>query len=399
MSADAMISRSSMEINSAFGLLRPLIDSLPESEPELTMPDSATAWKALHEFHPSLYATWKSEVRKKCGGLAVRAIDAVVELPQTARPGIEQVPPRLVVSDLESFLAEAIPSRKPILAPIILEQSLTMIHAWRGAGKTHVALGIAYAVSSGGRFLRWQAAEPRKVLYLDGEMPGAALQERLAAIVKASDREPPEGFLRLATPDKQPRAMPDLATLEGQAAVDAWIEADTALIIVDNLSCLVRRGGPENEAESWLTVAEWVLMHRARGRSILFIHHSGKNGQQRGTSKREDLLDAVLVLKQPRDYSPADGAVFEVHFEKSRGLYGEDVAPFEAKLTTGDGGVQAWVMRAVEDSTIERVIELHGLGLNQNEIAQELSINKSNVCRALKKAESLGRLTRRESGK
>jgi hypothetical protein len=305
----------------------------------------------------------------------------------------------LVVLDLRTFLAEPIPPRKAILAPIILEQSLTMIHAWRGAGKTHVALGIAYAVSSGGRFLRWQAAEPRKVLYLDGEMPGAALQERLAAIVKASDREPPEGFLRLATPDKQPRAMPDLATLEGQAVVDTWIEPDTTLVIVDNLSCLVRRGGPENEAESWLTVADWALMHRARGRSILFIHHSGKNGQQRGTSKREDLLDTVLVLRQPRDYNPADGAVFEVYFEKSRGLYGEDVAPFESRLTSGDGGVQTWVMRPVEDSTIERVIELHGLGLNQNEIAQELSINKSTVCRALKKAESLGRITSKERDK
>jgi hypothetical protein len=247
--------------------------------------------------------------------------------------------------------------------------------------------------------MRWSAAEPRKVLYLDGEMPAAALQERLAAIVKASNREPPEGFLQLATPDKQPGAMPDLATLEGQASVDAWIEPDTALIIVDNLSCLVRRGGPENEAESWLTVADWALAHRARGRSILFIHHSGKNGQQRGTSKREDLLDTVLILKQLRDYTPADGAVFEVHFEKARGLYGEDVAPFEAKLTTSNGGMQEWAMRPVEDSTFERVVELHDLGLNQKDIAQELDINKSNVSRALKRAENLGRITRREGGK
>ena len=292
----------------------------------------------------------------------------------------------IVASDLHVFIAEPIPAREPILAPIILEQSLTMIHAWRGAGKTHVALGIAYAVASGGKFLRWHADRPRKVIYLDGEMPGAALQERLAAIIKTNDKEPPPGYFRLVTPDKQAGAMPDLATGEGQVSVDSIIEANTALVIVDNLSCLVRRGGRENEAESWLTVAEWALKHRAQGRSILFIHHSGKNGQQRGTSKREDLLDTVVLLRQGRDYDPADGAVFEVHFEKARGLFGKDTDPFEAKLTTNSDGEQRWTMRAVEDSTVERVLELKALGMTQTEIAGELGVNKSTVCRALARA-------------
>jgi RecA-family ATPase len=56
-----------------------------------------------------------------------------------------------------------------------------MLYAWRGVGKTHVALGIGFAVASGGTFLGWQATAPRRVLYLDGEMPGASLQSRLAA--------------------------------------------------------------------------------------------------------------------------------------------------------------------------------------------------------------------------
>ncbi len=306
-------------------------------------------------------------------------------------------PRSLNVVELGAFLAEPIPPRESILAPIIMRQSLSMIHAWRGVGKTHVGLGIGYAAASGGTFLRWSAERPHKVLYLDGEMPAVALQERLARIVNASDKEPPEGFFRLATPDKQDGAMPDLATAEGQAAVDAIIEQDgIELIIVDNLSALVRRGGKENEAESWLTVAEWALKHRAQGRSILFIHHSGKNGQQRGTSKREDLLDTVMALKHPVPYNPADGAVFEVHLEKARGIYGKDTDPFEARLTADAHGAQTWTLRDIEDSTLDRVIELHGLGLKQNEIADELGINKSNVCRALKKAEADGKITPRK---
>ena len=53
-------------------------------------------------------------------------------------------------------------------------------------GKTHVALGIAHAVSCGSTFLRWKAPEARSVLYVDGEMPQQALQERLNALQKAS---------------------------------------------------------------------------------------------------------------------------------------------------------------------------------------------------------------------
>ncbi len=306
---------------------------------------------------------------------------------QHAAPEIAKLP-KLTVVELGTFLAESIPPREPILAPIIMRQSLTMIHAWRGVGKTHLGLGIAYAVASGGSFLRWGAERPHKIVYLDGEMPAVVLQERLARIVKTAEREPPEGFFRLATPDKQSGAMPDLATLEGQEAVDASIEDDTALIIVDNLSALVRRGGKENEAESWLTVAEWALKHRAQGRSILFIHHSGKSGQQRGTSKREDLLDTVLMLKRPTDYNPADGAVFEMHFEKARGIFGKDTEPFEARLATDAAGTQTWTIRGIEDSTADRIADLRKLGLSQSEIAKELGVNRSTICRAFKRSSS-----------
>jgi hypothetical protein len=78
---------------------------------------------------------------------------------------------------------------------------------------------------------------------------------------------------------------------------------DFDLIVLDNLSTLVR-SGRENESESWLPVQEWALQLRKRGKSILFVHHAGKTGQQRGTSKKEDVLDTVISLKRPKDYSP-----------------------------------------------------------------------------------------------
>lgn len=294
----------------------------------------------------------------------------------------------LVVIGIHEFLSQELPAREEILSPWLVSQSLNMVYAWRGVGKTFLALNIAYAVATGGKFLTWEAEKPRKVLYIDGEMPGPALQERLAAIVSASEQVAEVGMLNLVTPDLQRACMPDLATIEGQNAIDATI-GDSELIVIDNLSCLVRRGGRENEAESWLTVAEWALAKRAQGKSVLFIHHAGKNGQQRGTSKREDLLDTVICLKRPPDYNPTDGAVFEIHYEKARNLHGKETDPLEAKLEQ-ISGKQAWTTKPVEETTFDRVVELANEGLSQIEIASELQVNRSTVSRAYRKATAQG---------
>jgi predicted XRE-type DNA-binding protein len=159
--------------------------------------------------------------------------------------------------------------------------------------------------------------------------------------------------------------------------------------VVDNLSCLCRTG-KENESESWILVQNWALRHRAAGRSILFIHHSGKNGEQRGASKREDVLDVVLKLKRPIDYSPLQGARFEIIFEKSRHLTGKDTSTIDARLTTDAEGSQEWNYKDTEQSVYDRVIELKNEGLSQAEIAKELGVNQSTVSRYIKKGQSNG---------
>ena len=145
------------------------------------------------------------------------------------------------------------------------------------------------------------------------------MQERLAAIVAGFEKQPPDpNYFRMLSGDLTEEGLPDLGTVEGQAELDAQI-GDAEIIFADNISTLVR-SGKENEAEGWTLVQEWGLRHRRCGRSIIFVHHANKNGMQRGTSKREDVLDTVIVLKRPADYTPEHGARFEVHFEKSRGF-------------------------------------------------------------------------------
>src|SRR4029079_11039729 len=145
------------------------------------------------------------------------------------------------------------------------------------------------------------------------------------------------------------------------------------------------RSGTENEGESWLPMASWALARRREGRAVLFVHHAGKNDSQRGSSRREDLLDVVIKLKHPGDYTPDRGAQFAVIFEKARGLYGDDVHEIEATLTHGEGGAQAWTWREAEGATQDRVLDLVKLGMSDAEIAADLGVVRSTVYRARRK--------------
>ena len=305
-----------------------------------------------------------------------RGLDAVKEqLPQKKT--------HLHPVNINSFIAKELPPRRLLLAPWLPEKGLTIIYAPRGVGKTHVALGIGYAVACGGVFLKWEAPEPRRVLYIDGEMPAATMKERLIHIVRQFDKEPPSAdHFKLITSDLEEDGIRDIGTANGQRDLMEFAE-DADLLILDNLSCLVR-SGDENEAQSWTLIQEWLLKLRRMGKSVLLVHHSGKTGQQRGTSKREDILDTAIALLHPHDYTPEEGARFEVHFKKNRGFTGDAAAPFQASLITNPNGTQAWKIADLANRDRELAIELFKQGMTATQIANEIKRHRATVWRWLK---------------
>jgi len=269
--------------------------------------------------------------------------------------------------------------REMLLDPILPVQGLAMIHAKRGVGKTHVALGIAVAVASGKDFLRWKVPQARKVLFVDGELPAGVLQLWTAEAVAAVGTDEAGVNLSLITPDLQEFGVPDLATLEGQSALQKHIEpAD--LVILDNLSALVRAGN-ENEAESWLPLQAWALDLRRRGKSVVFVHHSGRSGNPRGTSKREDLLDTVIALRHSASYRAKEGLRAELHFEKTRHFHGEGAEPFELELRAGADGLGEWVTRDLEASGYEKAAVLFAEGCDALAVKEELGVGRATAFR------------------
>jgi putative DNA primase/helicase len=297
--------------------------------------------------------------------------------------------PTLQPLGFNDFLDLDVPPREMLLNPILPERSLAMLYAPRGIGKTLLSVSIGLAAASGTPMLRWSAPRQRRVLYVDGEMPLVSLQERIRAISIGLGAEIPNHGFRILAADHTESGI-SLGSEDGQSAMEPLLH-DIDLLILDNLSTLCTTGS-ESASDAWVPMQNWLLGLRRKGKAVLLVHHAGTNGRQRGTSRREDALDTVIALRRPGDYSPEQGARFEVHFEKLRNRVDADgAAPFEAKLESSPSqsfdGLH-WSARDLRPPLLDQAIELFQDGLTVRQVAAALRVSKTEA----------GRLRLRASG-
>jgi putative DNA primase/helicase len=258
-----------------------------------------------------------------------------------------------------------------------------MIYARRGVGKTFAAQAIAWAVVTGTAWLRFEVRKPTGVLYIDGEMPREDLQSRFRSIAEGSQQQIVRP-LRLLSEDLDDQPLPSLATAEGQRVVEAELEAfpEVGLVVIDAVTtlCLDARAG-ESDSKSWDSMQSWLLSLRRRGVASLVLHHSGKTGDQRGTSKREDVMTQVIRLDQPQDYRAEEGARFELRFVKARGVLGTAARPMEVQLESDARGRLEWSYRDLEGSKKQRAWGMFGEGLKAMDVAEELDVSRATAFR------------------
>ena len=299
----------------------------------------------------------------------------------------------MIVSDFRQFVMKDFGPREHVTAPILPVKGTLELHAWRGLGKTYLMWEWAYCVAVGPpripKFLAWDIPKPRRVLYVDGEMDALELQERMQELSRGHDLQVPEpGFLILCTPDEQPDGNPpNIGTVDGQRRVEEKLQEGTFLLL-DSLSTLLRKAKEDDEA--WFAVQDWLLRLRRKGITVGFLHHSGKSGAQRGTSKREDFLNTVITLKRPSDYQEKEGMRVELHFEKSRGAKGAAVLPLEVKLETRSDGAQVLAWRTLKNTVMVRAIEMFKDGQSDSAVGEELHISRWAARRLRKKWETAG---------
>jgi len=138
----------------------------------------------------------------------------------------------------EALIAKNIPPRLSVMEEngqvLFYESSINQIMAWRGVGKTNFALGMADAIASGGRILNFQSTRARRVLYVDGELPLAQLQERVKAFIGEGHRHNVSLFSpeMLATP----RGLNLLEERDFLALQKLVVREKTEVLLIDSQS-------------------------------------------------------------------------------------------------------------------------------------------------------------------
>jgi len=189
--------------------------------------------------------------------------------------------------------------------------------------------------------------------------------------------------LKIFTPDTFVGLMPALNTPEGQAIIDKVIGRDWEILFIDNYSAW--SDGRETP-ESWAPLLRWMLTHKRHGRTVVVIHHSGKNGEQRGTSKHEDALDFCIALKPAKNDIRDGSLTFGLEWKKARHLASDEIAPFTVTMSKDENAQMSWVRSegVALDSRLKQAIEMNEAGMTMQQIASALDCSKSTISRMLK---------------
>ena len=285
--------------------------------------------------------------------------------------------------------------RRKLLGDWFCEGDLGFIFAFRGVGKTWLALAIAQALSSGGKLGEWQAQEEVRVLYVDGEMPPDLMRDRCEGLQASNDNL--EFLNHEILFDRTGKALNITNREVQQAITQRCIASAVKVLILDNLSTLAS-GMKENEADDWELVNNWLLDLRRRKIAVVIVHHAGRSGEMRGTSKREDNVFWIIALDDARKNSDDNrGARFISHFTKPSRNTQEEISAYKWHFVTESSGRVTIAHEKAQTLDVFRQIIEAGV-TKCDQIAAEMKIPNYAVSRLAKKAQDAGWLTKSDRG-
>lgn len=279
--------------------------------------------------------------------------------------------------------------RECLMGDWLREGSLGFVYGQRGEGKTYWIMALVNALGEGIQFGPWKAGSPRRVTFIDGEMPLETVRKRDLELSRGGELvdylnhevffERTNRSLNLTNPETQ------------EAIIEMLLQSGSSVLVLDNLSCLFWGMG-EDKADEWEKVMPWLLRLRRLKITVIIVHHSGKNpATMRGTSRREDAAFWVIQIAKPSDNTErVKGALkFISRFTKNRDGTEEEAHSYEWTFEINEG-----VRCAISHKRIAPLDELKQLlrdGLRScSEIAEEMKVSKGKVSKLATKAKNEG---------
>ncbi len=286
-----------------------------------------------------------------------------------------------------------IPPREPIVGNWLKEGDLGFLYGARGLGKTWLAMLLARRIAEGVTIGDWTVLKPRRVLYVDGEMPLDGIRERDAALSLVPEAN--ISYLQHEVLFQTTGKVLNLTDPAAQAALLAKCQREKIeVLFLDNLSCLFS-GINENDADAWEQVLPWLLDLRRHRIAVVFIAHAGRNGFMRGTSRREDAAFWIIQLAEAKDATEIQtGAKFVARFVKNRNATETECPPLEWSFRLAPNEARAHVSwKKLSTAQCFRQCVENGLA-SATDIAGEMGITKGQVSKLAKRGMAEGWLAK-----
>jgi len=302
-----------------------------------------------------------------------------------------------VVVSFRDLLTMELPPLNFLFEPLLTEGGTGEMWGWRGTGKSFLATEMAMGIALGKPTLfpnseagggNWPVKRAYRVLYVYGEMHGSMIKQRANDIANGHGMAlPPQEGFGIVSKDFQKNWRPRLEELRNRKFIEERIfGGGYDLVIFDNLSTLWP-AAQEGEGERTAVLCDWFADLNQRGVSVIYLHHAGKGGDQRGGSEKEDMLDFVISLKNPPGYKREQQLRCDVEITKIRGECRKPawLVPFEVSLTT-DRGAALWLIRPSEHAKFRACFEHFSNGMKPGtDMAAETQASRASTYRWHKK--------------
>ena len=296
-------------------------------------------------------------------------------------PAFDEIKPKEIKEDKEVIGSEHIdhyplvdgsmllnreyPKPHFILEPIIRERTVSQFSGDYGSGKTHFGLSVFLAICHGRPFLDYTISKARPALYVEAELPGADIQERILSL-NAPHIDVNDETKRYLYPENQYTLSQDDLILagikygfkdiavssdedsarEGREVIENTVEqirkktGQYPVLFLDNISALTSID--ENKAQDWSALMKWTVKMKNKGITVILFHHTGKTtGSASGSNMSQRLIDTHIILRKLKDDQRFEMAgknvQCSVHFDKYRNFGGQSVLPYQ--LTCTEDGI------------------------------------------------------------
>lgn len=197
-----------------------------------------------------------------------------------------------------------------------------------GAGKTGITKLIAHHCANGKTWgNRFLITRPVKVYYIDTEIPRKKFDDWDRKVINGcmlNEQKFKDNFI--STCCREMASPFDLSDPDIRDMITAQCKhKGIGFLAVDNQGG-ASQPGFERSDKGWRGQFEWFRELNKLGISVLLVHHTNKDGEQRGTLKISDDVDLVIKLKKAspdmKRYFAAGTTVAEFVIDKGRYIHG-----------------------------------------------------------------------------